>query len=162
MKKKSKKSKKSRISTMTPFQRYVDAVRTSPEFSALQESKEGWEKVLEDRWNAMSTDERKCYEQTTTMKNISTPEQSAPPIESSCQDDHPMKSSNDLASPSLSSSLPADDVLREFVNNLLKSADLSQLTKKNIRESIGRNFNIDPSTHREKINGLIESCLTKL
>lgn len=146
---------------MTPFQRYMDTIRTSPEFPALQASKEGLEKVLEDRWNTMSMDEKKRYEQTITTKNISNPEQQhTSRMESACQDDHPIDSSHDLVLSS--SSLPTDEVLREYVNNLLKSTDLSQLTKKSIRESIGQHFNIDTSNYREKFNGLIESCLAQL
>lgn len=146
-------------SSTKAFKRYVEIARKSEEFNDIKEDEGHLEDIISQRWNSMSADERRAYERPKEKKGtLICKEDEAVSNRSPCEN-FELNYSN-VTNPK--SSPLTDETIVKFITTILASADFSQITKKTIREAICQNFKIDPSSNRQKINELIEQCLSRL
>ncbi|KAG9288293.1 hypothetical protein G9A89_021324 [Geosiphon pyriformis] len=59
----------------------------------------------------------------------------------------------------MDSSFPSDDEILQEVRNILSTANLMSITKKQVRDDLSQYFNIDMSPKKDYINNVIELCL---
>ena|ERR1700761_214511 len=73
--------------------------------------------------------------------------------------DMPIRTGSPMGSPLSGSGQPSDDELEQAIRNILTTADLNKVTKKNIRQQLEERFGCDLVSRKKTINEIIDRVI---